>query len=88
MFDDIIGLRPEVAARWTALVEQCRPILEKEGMEAVQTLLAECGTSTIQAIAITRALLGWDETPLRSAIDFVTTSKTRTTISDTGPAAK
>ena len=84
MFDDVIGLRPEEAARWTALVGQCRPVLVNEGMEAVQTLLAECGTSTIQAIAITRALLGWEETPLRVAIDVVTASKARTAISDIG----
>lgn len=82
MFDDVIGLRPEEAARWTALVEQCRPVLANEGMEAVQTLLAECGTSTIQAIAITRALLGREETPLRVAIDAVTVSKARTASSD------
>ena len=84
MFDDVIGLRPEEAARWTALVEQCRPVLANEGMEAVQTLMAECGTSTIQAIVITRALLGWEATPLRVAIDVVTTSKARTAISDVG----
>jgi hypothetical protein len=78
MFDDVIGLRPEEAARWTALVEQCRPVLANEGMEAVQALLAEQGTSIIQAIAITRALLGREETPLRTAIDAVTESNART----------
>lgn len=82
MFDEVVGLRPEEAARWTAVVEQCRPVLANEGMEAVQTLLAERGMSTIKAIAITRALLGWAETPLRAAIDIVTTSTTRTAISD------
>jgi hypothetical protein len=82
MFDDVIGLRPEQAARWTALVEQSRPVLADEGMEPAQALLAEQGTSIIHAIAITRALLGWDETPLRVAIDVVTASKARTAISD------
>jgi hypothetical protein len=77
MFDDIIGLRPEEAARWTALVEQCRPVLATEGMDAVQALLTARGTSIIQAIAITRALLGPGETPLRTAIDVVTASKAR-----------
>jgi hypothetical protein len=77
MFDDVTGLRPEEAARWTALVEQCRPVLANEGMEAVQALLAEQETSIIQAIAITRALLGWEKTPLRTAIDAVTESKAR-----------
>lgn len=84
MFDDVIGLRPEEAARWTALVGQCRPVLANEGMEAVQALLTECGTSTIQAIAITQALLGWEDTPLRVAIDAVATSNARTAISDIG----
>ncbi|MEV7931142.1 MULTISPECIES: hypothetical protein [unclassified Kitasatospora] len=77
MFDHVIGLGPEEAARWAALVEQSRPVLESDGMEAVQTLLAERGMSIIQAIAITRALLGNAETPLRVAIDIVATSKAR-----------
>lgn len=77
MFDDVIGLSPEDAARWTALVEQCRPILENDGMDAVQTFLAERGVSSIQAIAITRALLGKAETPLRVVIEIVATSTAR-----------
>ncbi len=78
MFDDIIGLRPEEADRLTALVEQCQPVLANEGMEAVQALLAQQETSIIQAIAITRELLGREQTPLRTAIDAVTESKART----------
>jgi hypothetical protein len=77
MFDHVIGLPSEEAARWTELVEQCRPVLADKGMEAVQALLARKGTSIIQAIAITRALLGREETPLRTAIDAVTESKAR-----------
>jgi hypothetical protein len=77
VFDDVIGLSREDAARWTALVEQCRPILEDHGMDAVQTFLAQSGVSTIQAIAITRALLGNAETPLRVAIEIVATSTPR-----------
>ncbi|MCM3300400.1 hypothetical protein ACIQMV_33530 [Streptomyces sp. NPDC091412] len=77
MFDHVIGLRPEEAARWAALVEESRPVLESDGMEAVQALLAERGMSVIQSIAITRALLGNAETPLRVAIDIVATSKAR-----------
>ena len=77
MFDDVIGLSPEDAARWTALVEQCRPILENDGMDAVQTFLAERGVSSIPAIAITRALLGKAETPLRVVIEIVATSTAR-----------
>ena len=74
---DVIGLRPEDAARLTALVEQCRPVLESDGMESVQAFLAERGISVIQAIAITRELLGNATTPLRVAIDIVTTSTAR-----------
>jgi hypothetical protein len=70
MFDDVIGLHPEDAARWTALVEQCRPILESNGMEAVQTFLADHGMSIIQAITITWALLGRGETPLRVGLNL------------------
>lgn len=77
MFNHVIGLSPEDAARWTDLVEQSRPVLERDGMEAVQTLLAERGMGIIQAIAITRALLGNAETPLQVAIDIVATSKAR-----------
>ncbi|MCP9994670.1 hypothetical protein LUX34_01590 [Streptomyces werraensis] len=77
MFDHVIGLRPEEAARWAALVEESRPVLESDGMEAVQALLAEHGMSVIQSIAITRALLGNAETPLRVAIEIVATSKAR-----------
>ncbi|TQJ37611.1 hypothetical protein [Streptomyces sp. SLBN-115] len=77
MFDHVAGLRPEEAARWVTLVEQSRPVLENDGMEAVQALLAERGVSIIQAIALTRALLGTAETPLQVAIDIVTTSAVR-----------
>ncbi|WP_327187162.1 hypothetical protein [Streptomyces sp. NBC_01334] len=77
MFDDVAGLRPEEAARWVTLVEQSRPVLENDGMAAVQSFLAERGVSTVQAIAITRALLGTAETPLQVAIDIVTTSAVR-----------
>ncbi|MFF3207364.1 hypothetical protein [Streptomyces sp. NPDC002962] len=76
MFDNVAGLRPEEAARWATLVEECRPILEHDGMEAVQAFLVERG-STVQAIAITRALLGQAETPLRVAIEIVTTITVR-----------
>ncbi|MFG2574559.1 hypothetical protein [Streptomyces sp. NPDC048481] len=77
MFDHMSGLRPEEAARWTALVEECRPVLEREGMEAVQTFLAERRVGVIAAIAVTRALLGHAGTPLRTAVEIVTTSAAR-----------
>jgi histidine ammonia-lyase len=84
VFEDFIGLSPEAAARWTALVEQCRPVLADEGMEAVQALLAEQGLSVIQAVAITRALLGWEETSLHAAIDLVDASRARSAARDAG----
>ncbi|MEU7752262.1 hypothetical protein AB0B57_04845 [Micromonospora sp. NPDC049101] len=77
MFDHVIGLGTEDAARWTALVEQCRPILQSDGMDAVQTFLAEHEVGMIQAIAITLELLDRAETPLRVAIDIVGTSSAR-----------
>jgi hypothetical protein len=41
MFDDFIASkRPEEAARLTTQLEQRRPVLASEGMEAVQALLA------------------------------------------------
>jgi len=77
VFDDVVGLSPEDAARWVALVEQCRPILENHGMDAVQTFLADRDVGIIPAIAITRALLGKAETPLQIAIEIVATSTAR-----------
>ncbi|MBV1941833.1 hypothetical protein KUF83_35535 [Streptomyces sp. BV286] len=77
MFDYVHGLRPEEAARWAALVEQSRPILESDGMEAVQAFLAERGVAVIHAIVITRELLGRAETPLQVAIEIVGTSTAR-----------
>jgi hypothetical protein len=77
VFDYMTGLRPEQAALWAALVEESRPVLERDGMEAVQALLVERGMSIIQAIVITRALLGNAETPLKVAIEVVATSKAR-----------
>ncbi|MEH0652933.1 hypothetical protein QA995_26525 [Streptomyces scabiei] len=82
MFDHIGGLRPGQAARWTALAEECVPVLADDGMEAVQHLLAERGAGLIEAIAITRALLGWAETPLHTAAEIVTTSTARTVVGD------
>ncbi|MFF8320954.1 hypothetical protein ACF06V_27785 [Streptomyces bobili] len=77
MFDHVNGLSPEEAARWVTLVEQSRPLLAEDGMEAVQTFLADSGVAIIAAIAITRALLGTAETPLQVAIEIVGTSRAR-----------
>ncbi|XIE81497.1 hypothetical protein AB6O49_33775 [Streptomyces sp. SBR177] len=86
MFDHIAGLRPAEAARWADLVERCRPVLADDGMDAVQTLLAAQGMGIIPSIAITRALLGWQETPLGVAAEIVTTSSARTGAAATAPA--
>lgn len=77
MFEDHENLPPEVAAQWTALVEECRPVLAREGMEAVQSLLVEHRMNAFQAIVITRALLGTAASPLRDAIETVLTSAAR-----------
>lgn len=74
MFEHVVGLSPEAAARWSAWVEKCQPVLAQEGMEAAQRLLADDGATAVQAIAVTRALLGWEKTPLRMAIETVGTS--------------
>jgi hypothetical protein len=84
VFDDVTGMTPAQAARWTALVEECRPVLANEGMEAVQTLLNERGVSTLQAIVITRALMGRKRLPLRDAVEIVTTSSARAAADGTG----
>ncbi|MQY09869.1 hypothetical protein [Actinomadura macrotermitis] len=85
MSDNANGLSAEQAARWTALLEECRPVLANEGMEAVQALLAERGMSTIHAIAITRALLGQPETPLQVAIEAVAGSAARAAVMNGSP---
>ncbi|MFE9427900.1 hypothetical protein ACFYNO_33655 [Kitasatospora sp. NPDC006697] len=77
MFETVAGLQPEVAERLTALVEECRPVLASNGMEAVQVLLVERGTGIVPAVAITKALLGWADTPLLVAREIVETSTAR-----------
>ncbi|MFF7587639.1 hypothetical protein OG618_20475 [Kitasatospora sp. NBC_01246] len=77
MFGNVAGLEPEAAAQWSALVEEYRPVLSSEGMEAVQALLVERGTGIVRAVAITKALLGWEDTPLLVAREIVETSAAR-----------
>ena len=67
----------EQLAQLIPIIEECQPLLTAEGMEVMQALLAERGISTIQAIVVTRAVLGWDTTPLRVAIDTVCESAAR-----------
>jgi hypothetical protein len=59
------------------VVEECRPILEEHGMDAVQQHLADSGVAIIPAIVVTRGLLGWDDTPLAVARDIVCDSPAR-----------
>ncbi|HEV3172486.1 MAG TPA: hypothetical protein VGZ32_19225 [Actinocrinis sp.] len=84
MFDDHTGLPAEVATQWAALVEDCRPVLAHQGMQAVQELLVEREMSAFQAIAITRALLGGTKIPLREAIEAVLTSAARAAADSAG----
>ncbi|MEY9937332.1 hypothetical protein [Streptacidiphilus sp. MAP5-3] len=59
------------------VVEECRPILDRCGMDAVQQHLADTGVAIVPAIAVTRGLLGWDDTPLAVARDIVCASAAR-----------
>ncbi|WP_063838271.1 hypothetical protein [Saccharothrix sp. ST-888] len=88
MFENVAGLQPEVAARWTALVEECRPVLMRDGMEVVQALLVERGMSIVPAVAITKALLGWADTPLLAAREIVETSAARMPVHRTETPAR
>ncbi|MEE1828149.1 hypothetical protein PUR61_39150 [Streptomyces sp. BE20] len=80
MFGKVAGMQPEIAAQLTALVEECRPVLSSEDMEAVQALLVERGASIVPAVAVTKALLGWEDTPLLVAREIVETSAARMSV--------
>ncbi|MFC8790809.1 hypothetical protein [Streptomyces cinereoruber] len=55
----ISGLHPERTARLEALVNECRPLLTGDGgMAAVQQLLTERRVEVLDAVMITRELLG------------------------------
>jgi uridine kinase len=59
MFDTIRGIGPERAAQLGALVQQGQALLDRgEGMDAVQRLLGDRDTTLIDAILVTRELLG------------------------------
>ena len=58
-------------------VEECRPILAAQGMDAVQQHLVDSDVGIIAAIVVTRGLLGWDDTPLAVARDTVDASPAR-----------
>ncbi|MGW0424641.1 hypothetical protein [Streptomyces sp. NPDC003015] len=74
----ITGLSPERTARLEALVDECRPLLAGEGeMAAVQRLLSERRVEVLDAVVITRELLGAGPTSLAEAKTIVLTSPGR-----------
>lgn len=74
----IRGLSLERAARLEALVDECRPLLAGEGgMAAVQRLLCERRVEVLDAVVITRELLGAGPTSLAEAKTIVLTSPGR-----------
>lgn len=78
MFDTIPGLDPERAARLTALALHGRTLLDRaEGMEAVQRFLRDQDTAVIDAILVTRELLGAGPGALGQAKTIVLTSPGR-----------
>ncbi|GHE89996.1 hypothetical protein GCM10018785_66210 [Streptomyces longispororuber] len=74
----ITGLSPERTARLEALVDECRPLLAGDGgMAAVQRLLSERRVEVLDAVVITRELLGAGPTSLVEAKTIVLTSPGR-----------
>ncbi|MGW0511575.1 hypothetical protein ACWD1W_20240 [Streptomyces olivaceoviridis] len=74
----IRGLSPERTARLEALVDECRPLLAgNDGMAAVQRLLCERRVEVLDAVVITRELLGAGPTSLAEAKTIVLTSPGR-----------
>ncbi|MGK5638616.1 hypothetical protein ACSNOK_09940 [Streptomyces sp. URMC 126] len=74
----IRGLSPERTARLEVLVDQCRPLLAADGgMAAVQRLLSERRVEVLDAVVITRELLGAGPTSLAEAKTIVLTSPGR-----------
>ncbi|MFF2026739.1 hypothetical protein ACFVW2_33755 [Streptomyces sp. NPDC058171] len=74
----ISGLSPERTARLDALVNECLPLLTGEGgMAAVQQLLTERRVEVLDAVVITRELLGAGPKALGEAKTLVLTSPGR-----------
>ncbi|WP_282792915.1 hypothetical protein [Streptomyces sp. CC224B] len=74
----IRGWSPERTARLEALVDECRPLLAEDGgMAAVQRLLSERRVEVLDAVVITRELLGAGPTSLAEAKTIVLTSPGR-----------
>ncbi len=80
MFDDVSGLTPQRAALLASLVRQCSALLEHgAGMDAAQRLLHQYGVGVIDAILVTRQLLGGGPGTLAEAKKTVLTSPVRAT---------
>ena len=78
MFEHIQGLDEDRIAYLTALVEECRPLADRdEDMVGVQQLLQQRGLSIIMSILITRELLGPERGSLREAQRIVLSSPAR-----------
>ncbi|MFJ9714212.1 hypothetical protein [Streptomyces sp. NPDC101234] len=74
----ISGLHPERTVRLEALVNECRPLLTGDGgMAAVQRLLSERRVEVLDAVLITRELLGAGPNALGEAKTVVLTSPGR-----------
>ncbi|WP_239476258.1 hypothetical protein [Streptomyces sp. CS090A] len=74
----IRGLSQERTARLEVLVDECRPLLAGDrGMAAVQLLLSERRVEVLDAVVITRELLGAGPTSLAEAKTIVLTSPGR-----------
>ncbi|MGI8335244.1 hypothetical protein ACRYCC_35290 [Actinomadura scrupuli] len=77
---EISGLPPERLDRLTALATELRPMLsEAGGMPKIQRLLAERDLQVMDAIIVTRALLGAGPGALGHAKTIVMTSPHRKT---------
>ena len=88
MFEKIPGLDPQRAVRLTALVEQCRPALDQgAGMDAVQRLLLDREIAVMDAILVTRELLGAGPDTLGQAKRIVLTSGGWTLVTASTPGA-
>lgn len=78
VFDDINGLDPDEAERWTSWAERSLDLLAQgASMDAVQRFLLDEGTGVMAAIAITRVLIG-DGGSLAQAKEIVLASGART----------
>ena len=73
------GLDPEKAARIAPLVAECAPLLESQGMDAVQERLSERRVPVMDAIMATTELLGAGPGSLAEAKTLVLHAPSRAT---------